>query len=49
MKVYIITEHNENIIRMVCLSKQLAEVICDSFSFLDLRVTEKEAIGENYI
>ncbi len=49
MKIYIIVEHYENIIRMVCLSKKLAEVIVSSFSHLDLKIIEIESIGENYI
>lgn len=45
MKIYIITEGSENIIRGVFHSKKLAQQVVDAFHYLGLDLKEFDLIG----
>ena len=45
MKIYIVTEGRENIIRFATLNKKLAEDIKDIFHYMGLEIKEFELLG----
>ncbi len=45
MKVYIVIEGCENIVRFATLRKDIAEQIVEEFSYLGLGILEKDLIG----
>lgn len=45
MKVYIVIETSENIIRFATLRKDIAEQICQAFSYMGLRIEEYDLVG----
>ncbi len=45
MKVYIVTEYTESMIRFATLNKELAVQICNTFPQLGLKINEVELIG----
>ena len=45
VKVYIVIEGSENIIRFATLRKDIAEQICDAFAYLGLKIVEHDLIG----